>query len=150
MKKEKNVFLTTLSETKNKLDVNYYMCESPTGASICTTGISIAEAGIKYMLSQYDIDEIVMIGTSNVVPAMEERVISLSDLAASGNGSIDTSDEFMFVTYRIMEFIDQLDFEIIDIGESVPENRKAELDAMIEDFKSRNAHGLSNLEAHLR
>ena len=146
MKKEKNVFLTTLSETKNKLDVNYYMCESPTGASICTTGISIAEAGIKYMLSQYDIDEIVMIGTSNVVPAMEERVISLSDLAASGDGSIDTSDEFKFVTYRIMEFIDQLDFEIIDIGESVPENRQVELGAMIEDFKSGNARGLSNLE----
>ena len=56
MKKEKNIFLTTLSETKNRLDINYYMCETPVGTNIYTTGISSAEAGVKYMLSLYHID----------------------------------------------------------------------------------------------
>ena len=50
MKQAKNIFLTTISETKNRLDVGYYMCETPNGASSCTTGISISEDGIKYML----------------------------------------------------------------------------------------------------
>lgn len=146
MKKTKNVFLTTISETKNRLDVGYYMCETPNGASACTTGISIAEAGIKYMLSQHDIDEIVMIGTSNTVPTGEERVFSITDLEVTGISNIDTTDEYNFVNYRIVEFIEQLDFEIIDIGEAVPLGRQKELTDEISDFKAGYASGLNALE----
>ncbi len=146
MKKTKNIFLTTLPETKNRMDVNYYICETPTGASACTTGISIAEAGIKYMLSQYNIDEIVMLGTSKTVPAGEERISSIADLELSGVSNIDTTDEYSFVIYRIMEFIEQLDLEIIDINESVPKDRQEELIQMIGKFKAGYASGLNELE----
>ena len=146
MKKNKNIFLTTLPETKNRLDVNYFICETPTGASACTTGISLAEAGIKYMLSQYNIDEIVMLGKSKTVPVGEERICSISELELEGVSNIDTADEYNFVIYRIMEFIEQLDFEIIDINESVPKDRQKELDRMIEKFKPGYARGLNELE----
>lgn len=146
MKKSKNIFLTTLSETKNRLDVGYYMCETPTGAPACTTGISIAEAGIKYILSQYNIDEIVLIGTSDEIPTGEEQVSTIAGQAVSGAGDIESSEEYNFINYRISEFMDQLDFEIIDINESILPDRQAELNGMIKDFKKEHADDLNELE----
>lgn len=133
MKKRKNIFLTTLSETKNRMDVNYFMCETPTGTPAYTTGISMAEAGIKYILSQYRIDEIVMIGSQDDLET--ELSVAITDLSLSGGGDIEAMNEYNFVNYRITEFMSQLDFEIMDISEAISEDRQKELKNLIDDFK---------------
>ena len=135
MNKEKNIFLTTLSETKNRLEVDYFMCETPTGALAYTTGISMAEAGIKYILSQYRIDEIVMIGSRDDLET--EHSFAITDLSLSGGGDITAMSEYDFVNYRITEFMSQLDFEIMDISEAVSGERQKELKTLIDEFKNK-------------
>ena len=135
MKKKKNIFLTTLSETKSRLEVDYFMCETPTGTPAYTTGISMAEAGIKYILSQYRIDEIVMVGSRDDLEA--ELSVAITDLSLSGGGDITSMNEYDFVNYRITEFMNQLDFEITDISEAVSEERQKELKTLIDEFKNK-------------
>ena len=142
MKKEKNIFLTTLSDTKNRLDVNYYMCETPVGTNIYTNGISEAEAGIKYMLSLYDIDEIVLIGSSSGMQNDTESSVTLNDVNFSGIVDYDKMSEYDYLIYRIIEFRQQIDFELLDVAEPVSAARQDDIMSLLEEFKSRHAKGI--------
>ena len=97
MLKEKNIFVTTLSETKNRLDINYYMCETLMGTNLYTTGISAAEAGIKYMLSLYKIDEIVMIGADDGKQTDKELSTTLTNMVISDVADYDHMSEYDFI-----------------------------------------------------
>lgn len=146
MKKKKNIFLTTLSETKNRLEVGYYMCETPSGAHIYTTGISMIEAGIKYILSHYQIDEIVMLGTAEGIRSDAELSTTLSDVTIYGITDYDNMTEYDFLNYRIAEFMHQLDFEMLDIAEPVSAKRQNELVELLNAFKSRYAKNVGYRE----
>ncbi len=148
MKKKKNIFLTTLSETKNRLDIGYYMCETPTGSYTYTTGISIAEAGIKYILSHYNVDEIIMIGdgTDNIT----EVSTTLSDVGIFGVSDYDNMSEYNFLNYRISEFMNQVDFELLDIAEPVSPERQEEISMLLEAFRKKFANGIGYRELFLK
>ena len=147
-KKEKRIFLTTLSETKNRLDVSYYMCETSTGSYTYTTGISKAEAGIKYILSNYDVDEIIMIGDG------EENVLevstTLSDVNISGVSDYDNMSEYNFLNYRIAEFMNQVDFELLDIAAPVSQERRNEIYVLFEAFKKEFTQNIGYRELFLK
>ncbi len=150
MKKKKNIFLTTLSETKNRLDIGYYMCETPTGTHAYTTGISLAEAGIKYILSQYQVDEIVMLGTAEGIRSDAEYSTTLSDVAIYGVTEYDSMSEYDFLNYRIAEFMNQVDFEMLDIAEPVSPDRQAELTGLLSAFKAKYARNVGYRELFSR
>ncbi len=135
MKNVKNVFLTTLSKTKDRLDVGYFVCETATETPSYTTGISVAEAGLKYLLSQYKIDEIIVIGTPEDVSNESEHVFNIMDVKHTNAFNLEDMSEFDFLMYRITEFMNQIDFELLDVGEPVSRERKDELKKMLAKFR---------------
>ena len=62
--RRKSVFLTTVNECKDRLDIKYFICRDMNGDPVFATGISVAEAGLKTVLSDTPIDEIVVLGPS--------------------------------------------------------------------------------------
>ena len=139
MKKTKNVFLTTLGETKNRLDINYFFQESGEHTLFFTTGVSVAEAGMKYILSRYPIDEIIMIGAPAVVREDVTRSTSLSDVTIHGISDLGGMSEYDFLNYRIAQYMLQTDIELIDLGEPIDPERKNELKGRINDFQRKKA-----------
>ena len=150
MRKTKNVFLTILSETKDRLDVNYYVCDSGYGDYTYTTGISIAEAGIKYALSNHHIDEIIMIGSAAKMSKAEMMEANIDKVQINNITDLDRMSEFSFLNYRIAEYMMQVDFELLDIGEPVSEDRKEEIKKQIVDFKNTHVNTDSSRELFFR
>ena len=94
MKKQKNIFLTALGETRDRLRIDYYVCEMPDGNLRFTTGISIAEAGMKYMLSQHRIDEIIMMGSSAWADSESVKDSAIKDVDISNIALLDGMSEY--------------------------------------------------------
>ena len=78
---EKNVLLTTLSTLDfERAKLSAYFYEENTGEKIYCNGISAQEPGSKYILSKYQIDQIVVVGTKQTINDSEdekdEKVVS--------------------------------------------------------------------------
>ncbi len=136
MKKTRNIFLTALGETKKRLDVKYYECETADGNPVFTTGISVPEAGIKYILSRQVIDEIIVIGPAKDGNRSITKRTNIDEVQSSTAMELDDMSEFDFLTYRIAEFIKQIDFEILDISEKVSAHRKNKIKKMLSEFRT--------------
>ena len=142
MKKIRNVFLTTLCETKNRLDINYYSCETFAGGMSYTTGVSVAEAGVKYILSQQLIDEIIMIGSPSIARDNAMRETTLSDVDIYGVSELDSMNEYDFLNYRVAEYMMQTDIELLDLEEPISKSRKDELKERINRFRTKKANNV--------
>lgn len=142
MKKTKNIFLTTLGSTGDRLDINYYACETPSGYDTYTTGVSVTEAGIKTILSQYRIDEIIMIGSPANVSVNSVQQTVLSDVTIYGTSELDEMSEYDFISYRVSEYVMQMDIELLDLMEQVSEERQEELKKRINTFKREKANDI--------
>ena len=150
MKKQKNIFLTALGETRDRLRIDYYVCEMPDGNLRFTTGISIAEAGMKYMLSQHRIDEIIMMGSSAWADSESVKDSAIKDVDISNIALLDGMSEYDFLNYRIAEFMNGVDFEMLDIGEPVSDERKTELADILEAFRRDKARGIGYKDLFVR
>ena len=116
MKKEKNVLVTSLGYTKNHLHVEYYSAVDKNGEIKFCTGISGAEAGAKYVLANYDIDEIIVLGPATAEDKVGDvRLIDLDTFWLEESADISSSTEFEFFCYRLQQFLEHLDIEAHDI-----------------------------------
>lgn len=116
MKQKKNVLVTTLGYTKNHLHVEYYSSVDKHGEVKFCTGISGAEAGAKYVLANYDIDEIIVLGPGTAEEDLGEvRTIDLDSFCLAQSADISRNSEFEFFCYRLQQFLDHLDIEAQDI-----------------------------------
>ena len=123
----KKLLLTSLSEQGNRKTHNYFSYMTGSGYRYCD-GLSVAEAGTKYMLSQVDIDEIIVLGGADVCRSGEAyNRMELRDY--SDYDAADTSDlsEYGFFQYRIAQFLDRLDVESIDVLERIDPERRQEI-----------------------
>ena len=136
----RSVFLTTVNECKNRLDIKYFISRDVNGDPVFTTGISVAEAGIKTVLSDTRIDEIVALGPKEYCSSDSEEGIKLSDIKIKNGADISAMSEYEFFCYRIVEYLNQVDFEMIDIDELVSEDVKKTLSEKVDTF--RKAHSL--------
>ncbi|MBQ7534676.1 MAG: hypothetical protein IJT43_03555 [Stomatobaculum sp.] len=132
--KEKSVLLTTLGSTGgDRLDYQYYYYDNHGQLSYCNS-LSIAEAGTKYILSQKNIDEIIVLGsgaTYNVEDALRPLVLrNFEDYSAEG---IENLSEYSFFRYRIAQFMEDIDVEGADVLESIEPDRQKEI---MEAFRS--------------
>ncbi len=70
LKKEKNILMTTMSKLNRMDTINYYYSnKTENGIPLFCDGISSVEDGSKYILSQYPINEILVVGTSETFSA---------------------------------------------------------------------------------
>ena len=86
--REKSVLLTTLgSSGDDRLDYQYFYYDDHGRLSYCNS-LSVAEAGTKYILSQKNIDEIIVLGSGasyNPEDALRPQVLrNFEDYSAEG------------------------------------------------------------------
>ena len=138
---KKSIFLTTVNETKHRLDMKYYCHQCPDGGVLFTTGISVAEAGARLMLSRRHTDKIIVIGPPSC--AFEEETGKTIPAVSFTNITPDVEDmsEYGFFCYRIHEFIDQTDVEYLDIIEALTKEEHAKVLESISAFCGKYAGG---------
>ena len=134
----KKIFLTTMSELGDRNSIDYYVCDEGAEYGTYTTSMSISEAGIKYILSQYDIDEIIVLGAEKSATKEEKNVIKVSDINVKNIHKLDSMSEYGFLSYRISEFLNQLDFEYADTQELIDNDTKEKIKNELKDFKKNN------------
>ena len=125
--KESNILLTSLGNLGNRLHHEYYSYEDDGVIKYCD-GISIGEAGAKYIMSHNSIDEIVVIGSGATFnPGEEGERIPLKNYSGYRANNIDDLSEYGFFLYRLLQFQRGVDLEGMDVLETIDPDRKKEL-----------------------
>lgn len=114
MDRKKNLLVTTLGYTENHLQIEYYAADGAAGELKFCTGISGAEAGAKYILSHYAIDEIIVLGPPNAA-ASGPLLQDLEHFRLVNGADLRSCSEFDFFCYRLQQFLEHLDIEAQDI-----------------------------------
>ncbi len=144
VRSEKNILMTTMSTLIAINNVNYYfVSETQNSSPLFCDGISAVENGSKYILSQYPIDEILVVGSKETFAANDTSYIeNLLDESAwkcvcdewendyqHGTGKKDGNElsAFEFYKLRMTEFIHQKNVISAEIvSESVSEESRRE------------------------
>ena len=133
----KNLLLTTLGNTKDRMDVEYFHFCKPNGEKTYCTGISVAEAGTKYILANYPVDEIIVLGEPGAGNSTDgTEPIRLIERELPPVGGLSGFSEYGFYCYRILQYLMGLDIEANDINESLS-------DAQCEDALAK-LHGITD------
>lgn len=142
MEQEKNVLITTLGYTKNHLHVEYYSCLDEHGELCFCSGISGAEAGAKYILSRYKIDEIIILGPSNAAGDKDYLVPTrLESFYLENSSRIETCSELDFFCYRMSQYLDRLDIEANDILYYMSKEKRQQLQSFMKKELEKGRDG---------
>ncbi len=134
MKPSVNILMTSLSNQGDRKSHRYFYYEGD-GTTLYCDGLSVAEAGTKYILSEVKVDEIIVLGAGRTYDVGEENNrIALRDW--NDYTAMDTRNlsEYTFFQYRIAQFLDGLDMEGVDVLEDIEPEREAELKQGYEKF----------------
>lgn len=141
----KNILLTTLGFTKDLTDVEYFHFRRPDGELTYCTGISVAEAGTKYILATHHIDEIVVLGSPDAISEKDdpsEQPLAVRCLPTANE--LGDFSEYGFFCYRILQYMEELDIEANDIRESLSAEEQSEVIRMLDEFKTKYQKGVRN------
>lgn len=160
--KKKNILVTTMSIfNKMNMRVNYYYYYSPDREKrLLCDGISSLEAGSKYILSKYPIDEILVIGTKETIS--QGDVFETEDLAKElqvldHKWEKHLGKDFLaydFYKYRIAAFLCKREAEentnIRDVAEEIVseginEERKNDIKKILDMIIENNVFTVSEL-----
>lgn len=140
----KRILLTTLGYTEDTLGIDFYHYQNENGQRQYCTGISVAEAGTKYILSKYIIDEIVVVASTTSVGEHDiTEPVSLKDGAFVQHPSLDEYSEYGFYLYRLQQFMENLDIEAQGLLEIITPERAEELEKEMKVLRSRYGITLS-------
>lgn len=124
---EKNVFITSLSALSNRTGHSYYLYEADGQTKYCD-GLSGAEAGAKYLLSNTAINHIIVVGGSRTYEESEETGwLVLRDSTTFTSSGIQNLSEYGFFQYRLSQFLNSIDLEALDVLEDISADRMKEL-----------------------
>ena len=136
---KQRIFLTTLNETRHRLDLKYYYHADEAGNVACTTGISGAEAGIRLALSSHPVDRILVTGPAFCAEDSETgKMVPLAGLHDTAS-DIRKMSEYAFLCYRLRQFLDGLDMEFSDIRDKLDMEARTRVRELTEQFRVRNA-----------
>ena len=129
MKPSTNILLTSLSPQGDRKSHRYFFFENNGLIRYCD-GLSVAEAGAKYILADVDIDEIIVLGSGRTYDKGEElKPVVLKEWSDYTVKDTNDLSEYTFLQYRIAQFIDGLDMEAVDVLEDIdPERSKYIMD----------------------
>ena len=127
MKQIVNLLLTSLSSLGDRESHRYFFYQKDGNVQYCD-GLSVAEAGAKYILADVDIDEIIVLGAGNTYePGEENKRIVLREWSDFTSKDTKKISEYSFFQYRIAQFLDGLDMEAIDVLEDTDGVRTEEI-----------------------
>lgn len=134
----KKIFLTSIAELRDKSTIDYFVCDEDVEFGTYTTAMSITEAGIKYIISKYDIDEIIVLGPGHCASSEEKSSTKISNIHVKNIENLNSVSEYGFLCYRITEFLKKLDIEYADTAELIDDNTKESIKVILQDFKAKN------------
>ena len=134
MAQEYNIMLTSIG-TPGDRQIHHYFYHKDHGMMWYCDGMSVAEAGTKYILSEVPIDEIIVLGAANSFNEGEESdPVSLQGWMNFRPDTIEDISEYSFFLYRLSQYINGLDIEGVDIMSSIPAERQRELVDLYRSF----------------
>lgn len=141
-----NILLTSLSAMDTDLTVRYFSVKNESGA-LYFDALLGAEAGIKAVLSQYELDEIIVIGGAGSY-ADEDDMGPVALIRGGKNNSPDKSSlsTYGLLQYRIAQYADGMTHDRNDEDDSLPEEAREKLISFIREFREGNAE-LENNES---
>ena len=108
------ILITSLYGNALNAGISYYCTEERNGKTLYCDAAIPAEAGCKYILSLYSIDEIIVLGADQTYRPGEEGPALLRDTAEGFPLEIGESTEFSVLKYRLLQFFDDLCVEDAD------------------------------------
>ena len=108
------ILITSLSGNTLTAGKSYYCTEEINGKTFYCDAAIPAEAGCKYFLSFYPIDEIIVLGTDKSYKPGEEGPAPLREAAGGFPQEIGMSSEYSALKYRLLQFFDDLSVEDAD------------------------------------
>ncbi len=133
MKKETNILLTSLSSQYDRKTHRYFYYTENGETHYCD-GLSVAEAGAKYLLSRVPIDEIIVLGTGRTYDKGQEmKPLVLNEWSDFDSQDTSSLSEYSFFQYRIAQFLDGLDLEAVDVLEDTTD---IDVDSVNENFQN--------------
>lgn len=141
-----NILLTSLSAMEADLPLRYFSAQNENGA-VYSDAILDAEAGIKAVLSQYELDEIIVIGGAGSY-ADEDDMGPFALIRGGKNNSSDISSlsTYGLLRYRIAQYAEGLTKDCNGETDSLPEEVRDKLISFIREFREGNAE-LENNES---
>lgn len=108
-KRTQNILITTLGYENHLNRAEIYSKTDEQGNTKFCVGISPAEAGTKYILSKYNIDKLIILGSEDF-----EAKKNLSSIDLPENMESENLSEFDFFCYRIAQYLHNTDIETVD------------------------------------
>ena len=134
MKESTNILLTSLSNQGDRKTHRYFYFAGSGNMKYCD-GLSVGEAGAKYILNEVDIDEIIVLGSGRTYDKGEEmQTIELKEWSAYTSIDAKELSEYSFFQYRLAQFLDGIDMEAIDVLQSIDPARAEELKDLYQKF----------------
>ena len=139
------ILLTSLYEAEKDSPVRYYFAKDGSRYYFCDAFLTV-EASTKFVLANYDIDEIVAIGRQLTFDEGDDgRQIELREGKTFYTSDIRDLSTYSLFRYRIAQFIDELKIEQQDMMELLSLEEQSRATHYIEAFyRSRNLHGKFN------
>lgn len=128
------VMITSLYRGDSNEGLNYYFAKQGERRMYCDAMMS-AEASCKYMLSNYDIDEIVTFGTKSTFDEGDDLIpIVLKEGKSFYASDTNTLSTYSLLRYRLAEFIDEIDIEKQDLRDLVAPEVQDRLEEFLKKF----------------
>ena len=108
------ILITSLYGNALNAGISYYCTEERNGKTLYCDAAIPAEAGCKYILSLYSIDEIIVLGEDQCYRPGEEGPAILRETAEGFPLEIGAGTEFSVLKYRLLQFFDDLCVEDAD------------------------------------
>ncbi len=135
----RNILLTSLSAMDTVLQERYFSVQGGSGPAYLEALLD-TEAGIKTVLSQYDIDEIIVIGAGGSYDEGDEIGIVPLRQESSPDPSAKTDlSTYGLLRNRIAQYADGQMQSRMDDDEGLPEEVREKLISFIRDFTGRNS-----------
>ena len=134
MKDTCNILITSLSSQFDRKSHRYFYYEENGIIQYCD-GLSVAEAGTKYLLSRVPFEEIIVLGAGSTFnPGEEMKPLVLKEWSNFKAEDTASLSEYSFFQYRISQYLDGLDLEAVDVLENIDADRKTEIMKGFQDF----------------
>ena len=128
------ILITSLYGNALNAGISYYCTEERNGKTLYCDAAIPAEAGCKYFLSFYPIDEIIVLGTDKSYKPGEEGPALLRDAAGEFPHEIGMSSEFGVLKYRLLQFFDDLSVEDADGNSLLSKEEQEQTIAILRRF----------------
>lgn len=142
---KQRLMVTTLFSGDNVSDKTYYFCKNKDGKALYCDALMPAEAACKYMLSSYQIDEIIVIGAESLnISEPETKPVVLREGQSFYASDLKQLSRYDLLRYRLAEFVDELQVEAQDKSILLSDDEQERTVAFLRTFFSSHLDAEDN------